>query len=305
MLRSMRILCLFLSIFFLSSTLFAKSTLISADSFVAIQKIILKTKDPHHTLLALDDDDTLTMEPCYPYSVGTKPGVCQYLGGPAWFSWQASLSANNPARIYRTFSELLTIDHLIFVAGQMPLDDPAILDTLKTADKIGMNIVVVSARDYSDTGATEKQFQQDGILNLIEKNAIRTPSDHIGFPGYYMPTSWHKKPIRRIAYEHGILYLSGQNKGEMLKQFLAKTNNTKHITHIIFVDDTMQNDIAVAKAYANNSHVNVICIHYTRLAAHKKALTHGKYAKALQAAANRQWKNIRTALHNNLPESNF
>lgn len=308
MMKSIRILCLILSTFFLSTTAFAYSTIITENSFSTIQQMIAVSKHPHHLLVVLDDDDTLTMEPCYPYSVGTKAASqCQYLGGPAWFSWQAGLSKNDSNRIWKTFPQLLAINDLIFTMSKMPLDDPSIVATLKTVHQIGAHVVIASARGYSMMNPTENQFQRDGILHLIEESAIKTPTDHIGFPGFYMPTPWNNKPVRRIAYEHGILYLAGQNKGIMLQQFLKKTHQTNHINKIIFVDDTYQNVKDVAAAYqldpkASTQKINVISIHYTRLANHKAAFLK---SKTLQGIANTQWKNIKTALRNNLPGSNF
>src|SRR3569623_232893 len=79
------------------SASFADSTVISANSFKEVQSLLQKAKNPHHVLLALDDDDTLTMMPC------PSPSRCQYLGGPAWFNWQSSLPANSKDRIWKTF----------------------------------------------------------------------------------------------------------------------------------------------------------------------------------------------------------
>lgn len=279
---------------------FAQSTVESADSFKTVQKLIAQDKHPKHLLIALDDDDTLTMVPCYPYSVGTKSSTsCQYLGGPAWFSWEASLSKNNPDRIWKKFSQLLSINYLLLTIDKMPLDDSSIPSALNTAAKRGAKVVVATARDYFDLDATENQLQQDGILNVIEKCAIRTPTDHTSYPGYYFPNSWNKHKSRLIAYVHGVLYLAGQNKGEMIKQFLAKTHQRKNIHEIIFVDDTLQNVIDVANTYKNNPHVHVISIHYLRLAKHKLAFTHGKNAKIFQAVAMSQWKNIKDAIYFN------
>lgn len=304
MMKKIRVFCLFLSTFLISTTLFANSTIITANSFFEIQQMIAYSKHPHHLLIVLDDDDTLTMEPCYPYSVGSTPSTgCQYIGGPAWFTWQTSSTIKKKYLAWKTFPQLLEITDFLFSASKMPLDDPTIPAALQTAQQMGAHIIVSSARGYSMSDATENQFQQDGILNFIEKNAIKTPTDHIDFPGYYFPTPWgkHVKP-RRIAYIHGTLYLSGQNKGIMLKQFLAKTNETNNITKIIFVDDTYQNVLDVAKAYANTPNVNVISVHYTRLAEHKAIF---KTDKALHKIAYIQWKNIEAVVKNNLPGSNF
>lgn len=302
MLKSLRICCLFFVTFFATHS-FAQSSIISVDSFTAIQQMIAGSAHPHHLLVALDDDDTLTMIPCAPYSVGTPAGTCQYLGGPAWFSWQESLAANNPARIWTTFDQLLNIQNALFATNAMPLDDPTIPDALKTAGQVGAHVIVASARGYDMSNATEAQFSQDGIMSTIESLAIHAKphSKHISFPGTYMPIPWSDKPVRAIAYEHGVLYLAGQNKGMMLQQFLKKTHEKHRIREIIFVDDTMQNVIDVANAYKNVRHINVICVHYTRLEAHKNALTAGKEAKALQATATTQWKNVDAAMKANMP----
>lgn len=307
MMKAVRICFLFLGTFFITHV-FAQSTILSANSFSTVQQFIAQTPNPRHLLVALDDDDTLTMEPCPPYSVGTNPNAqCQYLGGPAWFAWQQSLPANDPNRIWTTFPQLLAINNLLFSMSAMPLDDPAIPATLKTISDVGAHVILATARDYDMTDVTESQLSQDGILNAIEARAITTKrhGKKISFAGDYLPKPWSTAPVRAIAYEHGILYLAGQNKGVMLQQFLAKTHEKKRIRDIIFVDDTLQNVIDVANAYKNDPSVHVLCIHYTRLEAHKAALTTGKNAKQLQANATQEWKTIEASLKNNLPGSNF
>lgn len=272
-----------LCLLFIATPLFAESTIISAAHFSTIKKIIAQNKHPHHLLLALDNDDTLTMMPC--------PSLknCQYLGGPAWFSWQAALPARNPDRIWKTFPQLLAINNLIFTMSKMVLDDPAIPSALQLADQRGAHIVVVTARGDDMSNATEKQLSENHILPFIEKNAIRATHHE-----------WHAK--RRVVYSHGILYLAGQNKGEMIKQFLANTHETKRIQQIIFVDDTLQNVKDVANAYKNNPAVHVISIHFTRLATHKANFLK---SKKLQQIANQRWFAIRDALRKNLPGTYF
>lgn len=302
MLKSLRIYCLlFLSLF--AAHAFAESSIVSVNSFTEVQQMIAAAPHPHRLLVALDDDDTLTMMPCAPYSVGTPAGICQYLGGPAWFSWQQSLAANDPNRVWSNFDQLLAIQNALFATNAMPLDDPAIPDALKTAGEIGAHVIVASARGYNMSNATEAQFSQDGIMNTIESLAIHAKphSKHISFPGTYMPKPWSDKPVRAISYQHGVLYLAGQNKGVMLQQFLKKTREKHRIREIIFVDDTMQNVTDVAAAYKNDPHVNAICVHYTRLEAHKNALVAGKDAKTLQATATAQWKNVDAAMKTNMP----
>lgn len=275
-------------------TIFASATIISTKTFNTINQLILKDKHPHHTLLAMDDDDTLTMMPC------PSSSHCQYLGGPAWFSWQESLSASNPDRVWKSFNQLIAISNLLFNMSQMTLTDPAIPGALRAADQRGVSTLVMTDRGYRMIYPTENQFAKDDILAAIERDAVKTKTDHISMPGFYFPSPWKQNTPRHIAYEHGILYVSGQNKGVMLHQFLNKTDDTKQITHIIFVDDTYKNDQDVFNAYKNDPKISVTCVYFTRLKAHKAAFTKGKNAKKLQAIATQQWQAIRTTLSKNL-----
>lgn len=277
----------------------ANSTIVSLNNFRSIQHLLSQLKHPEHVLLVMDNDDTLTMMPC------PIKNHCQYLGGPAWFTWQSTLSKNNKQRIWKSFPELLSINNLVFSMSKMPLTDSQIPATLKMTQQRGIKTIIASARGYDMQTATETQFTQDGIFDLIRNNAIKTQNHHTSFPGTYYPDAWNKKPVRAISYVHGILYLAGQNKGIMLQQFLAKTKNTRNIRTIIFVDDTMQNVKDVASAYAKDTHTKVISIHFTRLASRKAEFLSGKNAKKLQAQANQQWFAIRYAMRNNLIGSNF
>lgn len=303
---AIRTLAILIGVILFSTTVFAHSKIISAMRFTDVNAILKITQDPKHVLVVLDDDDTLTMLPCYPYSVGSTPKTaCQYLGSPYWFNWQSGMSKNNPERIWNSFSQLISINNLIFNASKMPLDDPSIPAFLRDAKARGAHIIVETARSYSMLGATETQLTQDNILNLIERAAIKTPDGHISFPGYYFPTPWNHHPVRCIAYSHGILYAAGQNKGVMLQQFLAKTHQTSNIKTIIFVDDTLQNVKEVAAAFANDPAVDVLSIRFLRLANQKEAFIKGKHAKQFQAVATRQWQSIRANLRKNISEGGF
>jgi len=84
--------------------------------------------DPATTLLVLDDDDTLTMMLC------EKSPNCQYLGGPAWFTWQDGLrGTQSPHKITGDFGELLKVSAFLFAANNMQYTEsvlPSVLDSL-------------------------------------------------------------------------------------------------------------------------------------------------------------------------------
>ena len=126
-----------------TTAVFANSTLTSVQHFSDVARLIKKAPHPHHTLLVLDDDDTLTMMPC-----PTKT-QCQYLGGPAWFNWQSALPANDPDRIWKTPSQLWAINNLIFSMSKMPLDDAAIPTVLKELKRRVAWIQVMQRNDNS------------------------------------------------------------------------------------------------------------------------------------------------------------
>ncbi|MDP1573812.1 MAG: DUF2608 domain-containing protein [Coxiellaceae bacterium] len=294
-----RTVCIASLIFICSQTLFANSTIITANSFDVVNALIAKDKTPSNTLLALDDDDTLTAMPC------DSSGNCQHLGGPSWYQWQSSLAEGSADRIWKNTGELLSINKLVFAMSSMPLTDPAIPSTLENANKLGVSTVMVTARGYDMISETENQLSQDHILSIIENGALKTPTNHISFPDYYYPTPWNGNSPRQIAYVNGGLYVAGQDKGVMIKQFLEKTEQTTRISNIIFVDDTYQNDVDVANAYKNDPNVNVVCVYYTRLSARKEAFLTGKDSAKLQAQANQEWFNIRNILSKNLVGPNL
>jgi len=283
--------CLFFSIFSYSLSGFANAIIETAPSFSMVQELILNDKDPQHTLLVMDDDDTLTMMPC------PSQSNCQYLGGPAWFSWQESLPANDSNRVYSSFAQLLNISNLLVaMSSDAPVVESDIPAILKTAQQLKMPMLVETARNYETIPATETEFSNDGILNIIENTALKTPSNNISFPGYYIPEG----ATRPVAYENGILYCAGQNKGLMLQDFLNRIKQVDNIHEIIFVDDTQKNVTDVASAYESDTAINVIGVYYTYLEAQKNAFTIGPDAKKLQATANAEWHTVDAALKKNL-----
>ncbi|HLD84384.1 MAG TPA: DUF2608 domain-containing protein, partial [Coxiellaceae bacterium] len=261
-------------------TSFADSVIGSTDSFQSIQKMISSAAHPEHWLVVIDDDDTLTRMPC------VSENHCQYLGGVAWFNWQAAMKPDNPARVARSFPDLVRVTDFLLSTHDAPLTESDIPATLTLAHQRGVHILVLTARGSELIPATERQFSQDGILSLVEKDAPQSPVGQISFAGDYLPAKIPElKTNRPIAYQDGILYVAGQNKGFMLKGFLEKMHDAKQFTHLVFLDDTFQNVKDVASVYKNTKNVQVISLHYLRMQKHKAAFLTGKNAKKLQAEA--------------------
>lgn len=270
---------------------YAESTLLTEKHFSVVKQMITNDKQPKHTLLVLDDDDTLTMLPC------SSKSDCQYIGGPAWYQWQANLKPTNPDRVSTTTNGLLSVNTLVLDMSRSVLVEKDILDTLKLAKKRGVRILVATARGYNMLAATEKQLSENHLLSIISSDTITALNGKTSLPGPYLPKD-AKYPIQ---YQNGILYLSGQNKGAMLKAFLNKTDKINDIKHVIFVDDTLKNDQQMAAEFKNDPNIQVDSIHYTYLKDHKLAFLKGNRAAQLQSTANKRWHTIKSSLNEALP----
>lgn len=285
----------------------ADATITKAASFKRLQEIVtnLGADKQINTLVVMDNDDTLTMMSC---PDNKSPATCQYLGGPAWFGWQQSLQKTAPTSPFLVASEfdaLLEISDLLFAVNYMVYTDASIPAVLATLSKSGVRLLVETARGPSAASATSNQFEKlpvkdsryANFMELIDDNALLGKHSHISaIASPYQPC--RSPGARPTSYQQGVFYAAGQNKGNMLKCFLQRTESSS-IENIVFIDDTLQNVEDVANAF-ENSRLKVIAIHYTALSAHKAALTKGDMAKKYQDAAHKRWQAIKKVLTESL-----
>lgn len=287
----------------LSTTSFASATIGSTSNFSQLIQQVNQLGNPSQTLVVMDDDDTLTKMPC------ANNGQCQYLGGPAWFSWQSNLPTNSPQRVAKTFGGLLTDSALIFSLSNEVYTQPSVPSTLVTLTQSGAHLLVETARDQSLVNSTSRQFKalpvkDDKVTNLaqlINVSALKGPSGLTSFASPYQPCG--NSSFRAARYEQGVLYLSGQNKGQMLTCFL-KHAQSKNIKNIVFIDDTQKNVTDVYNTFKNNPNYNVVALDFTALDQFKNALTQGPFAASNQAKATRRWQAIAKVLQQQLPNAN-
>lgn len=296
-----------------STTLFANAQIQPAGSFDVIKARVQGFGDEgmKQTLIVMDDDDTLTMMQCTDQK---KPEKCQYLGGPAWYSWQSELIETNSTSKYRVAqddSHLLAIATLLLSINDMPYTDDIIPSVLSELPQKGSKLMVLTARGVTNVSATESQFQdlymtdanKINFLSFIKRHALVGKKSRISsIAGPIQPRDCNAK--RPFAYQQGVMYVAGQNKGEMLQCLLARTES-KHIKNIIFVDDTLQNVEDVYASFEHSKKYNVYAYHYTKLEAHKNALTtlRGKQKENIyQEKANERWLKIKQTLASELQQ---
>lgn len=283
------------------------------SSFTQLPEIITQFGDPAVTLLVMDDDDTLTMMPC---NLKSPMERCQYLGGPAWFSWQDQLlnhyldkKGDSPFRIASNQQQLFDISSLLFSLSDMVFTEESIPSVLNTLTQQGVRLLVETARGSSDVSSTQRQFRalnsaRDGetFEQFIQQNALVFQSGYVtSLASPYAPC--RIPGSRPISYSQGMMFLAGQNKGVMLKCFVQHYNQNAvqaglglRIKNIVFLDDTLENVTHVYDAFKMDPEVRVRAYHYTALQPHKAALTMGKYHGVFQEKAHKRWSAIKTTM---------
>ncbi|VAW59518.1 hypothetical protein MNBD_GAMMA11-2901 [hydrothermal vent metagenome] len=286
-------------------TSYAEPETTSVSNFSGLKKAALAfgENEIKNTLIVMDNDDTLTMMKCLKQK---KPGKCQYLGGPAWFSWQSDLISNDPTsrfKIAENNDNLLQISALLLSMNNMLYAEDTIPSVLKYLTNNGATLLVLTARGGSNISATESQFSNLYLNNKNDDNLLKFISDHAlngkksgisSIAGPIQPRSCMAE--RPISYRQGIMYVAGQNKGMMLNCILDRTDST-HIKNIIFIDDTQENVDDVYNEFKHSKKYSITAMHYTYLEKHKERLTlHHKYKKK----ARKRWENIKSILINEL-----
>lgn len=286
----MRYLIILLS-FFLLQPSFAKVVEYQVDHFSKINDIYTHTAlNPKTTLLAFDLDDTLIT-------------MTQPLGSVGWWDWQDGLLKNdkNSSKLFTTdFNQLMRIQNILFQLIKMEVTDESVLPFIQKAAKEGANLMGLTARGKEHLSATlmqmtDNKFTENDQL-LFARHALTFVPDKNTVPGHF-----NCPPFKRdVIYQDGLMFLSGQDKGQALSCILSDTQ--QHLQTIIFVDDSVKNIESVKKSFMDRNDVNVIVILYTKENAKEEAI---QTNEALQNQIYNDWNHIRKNLRDVIPQSNF
>jgi hypothetical protein len=278
---------------------YADSVLVNAHNYSELQQQVESLKDPSHTLVVLDDDNTLTTLPC---PDAKNLGTCQYLGGTAWGIWQGNLPSNSPLKVAPTNDQIYKINNLLFAMSQSVYTESDVPSVLQNLTNSGVKILIETARDPSMVTGTESQLSalktanNDSFLNFINQNALQNKEGGANAPGIYTPCN--DSSHRKVRYESGVYYLAGQNKGVMLNCLFQdlKLNANPAITHIVFMDDTPSNVNDVYQFFKTNPNYDVISINYHGMDAHRDAFLKGPMAAKYQKHATKVWHQLNDAI---------
>jgi hypothetical protein len=155
---------------------------------------------------------------------------------------------------------VLEIDNTLLTMGQNgqtnPCDpagtgDPAAARTMRPAQadaaeqvqriqQAGLKAIVVTSRAPD----CRRQTFEDLSSNNLAFSASAWPPQS-GYPEPFLPEG----AGRPVAYENGVYFTAGQNKGDMLKALLEKTGNPKPIL-IVMADSNRQDLSAMMKTFS-------------------------------------------------------
>lgn len=251
----------------------------------------VKQKNPKQTLFVFDIDDTLL----------TPKGD---LGSSAFWDWQVSLlkeNSHDKLLFANNIEELSDIEGFLLSRAQMLETDNHLATLLKLISKRKSAVVSLTARvpEFSETTLrqlSKKSFKTKSGQLVFEKNGVTI--NHRA--SILKPFRCHDFK-RVVIYRHGVMFVSGQDKGLALKCLLKHAH--KHYSSIIFVDDSRKNVSNVERVFESEINTSLIAILYTRErekslhflhSAHLKTLAYQKWQKMKQA-----YKRYRLSHHSN------
>ena len=214
-----------------------KGSLLPAETETDAEKI----KRNSDTLYIFDFDNTLM-------------AMQQELGSDQWYNWQSELIQKNDKKyaVAKTKGELFDIQYKLFALGKMRPVEPETAQIVKSLQKNGYKVIILTSRGSEYRTDTEKELTSLD-LNFID-SAIG-PRGGILEP--YLPDLISNP--RLVTYQNGILMGSGQDKGLLIRDLLEKTGYKPN--KIIFIDDTPKNITNVDKEF-DKSELQVHVVQY-------------------------------------------
>lgn len=143
----------------------------------------------------------------------------------AWSIWQKKLvELRHADAICDEMGQFYQIQNALFTLGRMHPPEADIPHSIKSIQKMGINVMALTSRGPQMRSTTERVLQQNNIFfQQFETKAIA---------GTYIPK---QGAGREVSFQNGIYMTAGQNKGLMLKSLINKLDMQYKV--IIFVDD--------------------------------------------------------------------
>ena len=211
------------------------------------------------------------------------------IGSDVWYQWQRGKLDVKPTKEQKVACLFQDSIGLLYELGTMRLtekDVPKIISNWQESN----TVIALTSRSPLYRTATERELTRNNISfdvsSLKEKGMAESPV--------------YREVIKRpSSYMKGVFMTTGQNKGDMIKYLLAKTNQT--FDSIIFVDDTEKNITNVYNAFENDKNVDVYTIHYTKVEDDRVAKSGSVLTQKQANKMASDWTEINKTLHSVFP----
>ena len=222
-------------------------------------------------------------------------------GSDIWWNWQSELFKNNqdsPYLVSKDFGELLSLQRMIQSYTKCYPTEGNFPDVIKGLQKNGYAVIALTARGPEGRDLTEVQLNECGYN-------FNNGSLSQGFPGVYLPykinepekygitgeevTNFKLKTPRAVSFYNGIMMVSGQNKGIMLKTLLYKTGKT--FKAIVLVDDGKKNTDNMYTVYKGVPPIDINTFRYSYDDAIKRQFEQSNKNNVIK-----QWKEFKTSI---------
>ena len=237
------------------------------DWEVILKKIadLRKTYAAEQVLCVFDIDNTLL-------------AMQSALGSDQWWTWQRNLQRQSqaqqdlpPGMLTRSFNELLEIQYALARLTDMRPTDKRLSEIIEKLQKDGHPLFALTSRGPDIASATIRELKDQSLY--LDKTAPQ--HEHYGSNqslAYNSPNDLRKyyfvkrKPklaskSRNVAYQKGVFFTSGMDKGIMLRLLLAGWKEARKVKAIVFVDDHHKHLCNMLWALQDLS-AQVVVVHY-------------------------------------------
>ncbi len=223
-------------------------------------------------------------------------------GSDIWWNWQSGLFSNDkdsPYLVSKDFATLLKTQRMILAYTKCYPTEENFPEVIKQLQKAGFAVIALTARGPEGRDLTEEQLKDCGFD--FSNNTLSS-----GFPGEYLPynvntpekygltaediNNFNLKPPRAVSFWNGIMMVSGQNKGIMLKTLVHKVG--KKFKAVVLVDDGKKNTDDMYNVY-KASQIDVNTFRYSYDDAIKR-----QFEQSNKNSVIKQWNEYKTAVQN-------
>jgi len=256
----------------------------TAQSMADVKRAADDLADKHgakNILVVFDVDDTLL-------------ALSGDVGSVAWWDWQDELPDGAPEKL--SFNKRLAVASAMFALTDMEMAEGGeTINIFKYLIAQGTPVYALTARGPDNRDATMRELHDQGLDfttapecgpplcvkrgllggdDLIAPLARKRFGFEVGAKAHDLGAGTIKLSSRRDAsVADGVMMVSGQNKGIMLRLLVDSLPRSKRPRAIIFVDDSAQN-IANLKAASPAFTEDLRIFHYTALAADQSDFVH-------------------------------